>query len=142
LQIQAGYEDHPVVGVSWFGAEAFAADAGKRLPTEEEWERAARGVDGREYPWRGEFSKRHCNTGKSGIGSTTPVSAYPSGVSVCGARDMSGNVFEWTSTDWDFAKVLRGGCFVSYPDLARCAFRFWDIPDNTNSVIGFRCART
>ena len=73
--------DCPVVGVSYFEAEAYAKWTGKKLPTEKEWERAARGTDGREYPWGDMFDKEKCNTAESGIGKTTPVSRYPEGVS-------------------------------------------------------------
>ncbi len=142
LLLEAGYEMHPVVGVTWFGAEAYANHVGKRLPTEEEWERAARGVDGREYPWRGAFSKALCNTVESRIHDTTPVGSYPKGASPAGALDMSGNVWEWTASDWDKLKVLRGGSWFSVSDFARCASRIRVDPVDTGIVIGFRCART
>lgn len=133
---------NPVVGVSYYEAEAYAAWAGKRLPSEKEWERAARGTDGREYPWGDEFDSERCNTKESGIGKTTRVSRYPNGVSPAGCYDMAGNVWEWTSTDDDQRKVLRGGSWNSPRDSVRCADRIRDAPDDRNSNFGFRCVRT
>ena len=141
--IEDGYAQHPLTGVSWYGAAAYAKDVGKRLPTEQEWERAARGIDGREYPWRGGFSKKLCNMDESGIGDTTVVGVYSKGVSPTGALDMAGNVFEWTASDWDAQrKVLRGGCWDYDSGYARCAYRDWYVPGVTDDDIGFRCART
>jgi len=137
--------EHPVVGVSYHEAEAFAAWAGKRLPTEKEWERAARGTDGREYPWGNEFDPEKCNTAKSKIGKTTRVTRYPNGISPAGCYDMAGNVWEWTASWYDdenTLRVLRGGSWFNDRDDARCADRLRIHPDLRNVDSGFRCART
>lgn len=137
--------EHPVVGVSYYEAEAYAVWAGKQLPTEVEWERAARGTDGRKYPWGDEFDKERCNTDESGIGKTTRVTRYPNGVSPVGCYDMGGNVWEWTSSWYDEEmkeRVLRGGSWNDDQDLARCASRSRVNPDARFFIIGFRCVRT
>jgi formylglycine-generating enzyme required for sulfatase activity len=137
--------EHPVVGVSFYEAEAYAKWAGKRLPTEKEWERAARGTDGREYPWGPGFDKERCNTEESGIGCTTRVTRYPNGVSPVGCYDMAGNVWEWTS-DWygklKNLKALRGGSWDGLHDDARCAVRSRGDPGLRDNGAGFRCVRT
>ncbi len=136
--------DHPIVGVSWYEADAFARWEGKRLPTDEEWERAARGTDGREYPWGNEFDKEKCNSYESELRRTTPVTRYPNGISQDGCYDMAGNVWEWTA-DWydndNDSKAIRGGSWINDSGGVRCAFRGNDGPLYRSNDIGFRCAQ-
>jgi formylglycine-generating enzyme required for sulfatase activity len=135
--------EHPVVGVSYYEAEAFARWSNKTLPTEVQWERAARGADGRKYPWGDEFDKEKCNTEESGIGKTTRVTRYPNGISPDGCYDMAGNVWEWTVSKDDNNKiVLRGGAWDFGYCYARCVDRFKVNPNDRDFSIGFRCVRT
>lgn len=154
-QIPPGQESHPVVWVSWNDALAYAEWAGKRLPTEVEWEKAARGIDGRVYPWGDTFDSSRCNSREANLKKTNPVDEFPEGASPHGAMDMSGNVWEWTA-DWyqgypqtqftsnyfgETYKVLRGGGWFSEQDLVRTTKRNANSPDAANDDIGFRCAR-
>ena len=114
-QIPAGKENHPVVNVSWKDAVAFwqwlSQASGKtiRLPTEAEWEKAARGGDGRIYPWGIDPpTKELCNFGDN-VGDTTPVGQYPAGASPCRALDMAGNVWEWTGSLYRTLSISAGG---------------------------------
>ena len=148
------HADHPVVGVSYYEAEAYAKWVGKRLPTEWEWEKAARGEDGREYPWGNEFDKNKCNIIDSpglrdvfslqqgaAIGRTTSVTQYPNGVSSYGCYDMAGNVWEWC-VDWyderKDSRVLRGGSWLNRPAYLRVSNRFRYDADVRNCNISFR----
>jgi len=145
-KIEAGYEKHPVIFVSWHGANAYAQWSGKRLPTEQEWEKSARGTDGRTYPWGNAFAENLCNSDENGSGGTTETDAFPDGQSPWGCFDMAGNVWEWTSDFYDAEKkssyVLRGGSWNFNSRYCRCSFRKAELPFNRNNEIGFRCART
>ncbi|MBN1271893.1 MAG: SUMF1/EgtB/PvdO family nonheme iron enzyme [Candidatus Aminicenantes bacterium] len=133
---------YPVVGVSFYEAEAFAKSLGKSLPTEEQWERAARGTDGREYPWGSTFDPKKCNTAESGKKGTTRVDLYPNGVSPDGCYDMAGNVWEWTKTeDGKGIYLLKGGSWFNIRDYARCAARDGLDPWYRLNSVGFRCVR-
>lgn len=133
--------DHPVVGVSYYEAEAYAKWVGMRLPTEQEWEKAARGTDGRMYPWGNEFDKNKCNCNEASIGHTTPITRYPDGISPYGCYDMAGNVWEWCASWLDEEKVLRvmrGGSWSSTPEILLAAPGFMGIPNFRFCNIGFR----
>jgi formylglycine-generating enzyme required for sulfatase activity len=135
--------DHPVVEVSWHDAVAYAEWAGKRLPSEEEWEKAARGTDGPKYPWGDEKpTPEMCNFGRN-EGGTTPVGKYsPQGDSPYGCVDMAGNVWEWTASEYHAGgKMLRGGSWDNYPSVVRSANRRRSLPVMTGLDTGFRCAR-
>jgi formylglycine-generating enzyme required for sulfatase activity len=134
--------------VTWQEAETFCREHGKRLPTEEEWEWAARG--GRKaltYPWGGEPpADRVCWDGEgnsAGAGerkATCTVGANPRGKSADGIQDLAGNVREWTSTSHERFKVLRGGSWGdSLPEFLSASFRGWNAPDERMELLGFRC---
>ncbi len=133
--------DHPVVGVSYFEAEAYATWVGKRLPTEQEWEKAARGEGGHQYPWGEEFDKDRCNSTESRIGHTTSVSQYPNGVSPYDCYDMAGNVWEWCSSWYDESqglRVIRGGSWGHGSGDLRASYRDGGFTDYRLNLLGFR----
>ena len=156
LSIESGYTKHPVVGVTWYGAVAYAKWAGKRLPTEAEWEIAAcGGMESRIYPTGDQIEKSQANFFSS---DTTPVMSYMP--NAYGLYDMAGNVYEWCQ-DWygynyyetalqepnnpkgpmqGVYRVLRGGCWKSLHDDMRCSYRHRNNPGTVNSTYGFRCA--
>lgn len=139
----AGLVKHPVVGVSWQDATAYAEWAGLQLPTEQQWQKAARGQDGRKYPWGDEW-KPYCNTLEANIGTTTPVDYYsPFGDSPFGCADMSGNVYEITNSWYDSEKFLRVACSCSWHyerGFARVASRGGVNQEGSSNEIGFRVA--
>jgi formylglycine-generating enzyme required for sulfatase activity len=184
--------NQPVVGVTWYEAMAFcrwfneqlramdgrlnvwrdgrfetvgAESITVRLPSEAEWEKAARGIDGRTWPWGGEWDVACANTWETELKQTSPVGIFPSGDSPYGVGDMVGNVWEWTlslwGTDWrnptfnypyqsgdgredtspgdEVLRVVRGGSWGDDQILARCAYRYWFYPYFSDFNIGFRC---
>ena len=140
----------PVVGVSWWEADAFCRWARVRLATEREWEAAARGPDGFEYPWGNGWREDVCNSDESGLSRTSAVGIFPLSASHCGAHEMAGNVWEWCHDHYDPAeqkndnasRVLRGGSWNIRADFCRSSFRFIFQPGYRNYIIGFRVART
>ena len=135
----AGKGNYPVVLVTWDEALAYCKWVNGRLPTQEEWERAARGLDNREYPWGNTFDATCANTRESGIGGTTPVGVFVDGESADGVLDMAGNVWEWTSSDYNLqTKVIRGGAWNFPAESAKTFVTERSRPDNRSNAIGFR----
>lgn len=135
-----GKEKHPVVEVNWKSAAAYAEWAGKRLPTDEEWEKAARGTDGRTWPWGDEWDIKKANVFS---GDTTPVGQYsPQGDSPYGVVDMAGNVWEWIGgiSEHALRAPLRGGDWLDGPEEAKTTHVRMHTPHRKNPFVGFRCA--
>jgi formylglycine-generating enzyme required for sulfatase activity len=148
-----GY-DHPCVNVCWYEAVAYcrwlSEKTGKSisLPTEQQWQRAAQGDDGRLFPWGNTFDPERCNTKETGMRLTMPVTQFPNGASPYGVFDMAGNVWEWCinneysgsdrNTSEDENRVIKGGAFISPYKRASCRFFYSLNPQCRYDSIGFR----
>ncbi len=147
--------DFPVTRIDWYDAYAYAAWAGKRLPTEAEWEKTARGPSGNSFPWGNEWNPNNCNIGED----PKPVGSYPQGASPYGCHDLAGSVAEWVSDWYDpqyyqkspavnppgpekgLKKVIRGGSRFGRGFLLRSSTRKCEAPNVHNQAVGFRCAK-
>jgi formylglycine-generating enzyme required for sulfatase activity len=155
-----GTPDHfPASFILWDEARAYCEWVGGRLPTEAEWEKAARGTDGRQYPWGDRWDARRCNSISGGLHQPEPVGSYPGCVSPYGVLDMSGSMWEWCADRYAAdayktdqtrdprgpasgrLRVKRGGAWMSQPTWLRGAYRAKAAPTSRNADNGFRCAR-
>jgi len=154
------HANEPVVGIIWAEADAYCRWAGKRLPSEAEWEKAARGTDGQLYPWGNTWDSAKTNTLESGQKGVLPVGSFPDGASPYGVLDMAGNAAEWVADYFDFDyyasapdhnppgpnKVLdhglRGGSWASPTEHAQTFFRDSSHSVEPNERVGFRCVQT
>jgi len=147
------FDDYPVISVSWHRADAYCKWAGGRLPTEAEWEYAARGPDGHIYPWGNDPPDDTVANYYQNVGDTTEVGSYPDGASWVGALNMAGNIREWVDDWYDgypgatyqsdrfgtAAKVLRGGSWLIGEQYVRATNRGYGDPRSYTDTVGFRC---
>jgi eukaryotic-like serine/threonine-protein kinase len=152
------FDNYPMINISWEDAKAYCSWANRRLPTEAEWEKTARGEDARAYPWGNDDPNNDLLNYKHAMQDTTAVGKFPNGASPYGVLDMAGNVWEWVADWYDenyyagsptsnplgpdsgMEKVMRGGAFGSAAFNVRSAFRLVSAPADTYAWVGFRCA--
>jgi formylglycine-generating enzyme required for sulfatase activity len=140
-----GDPGQPVVAVNWTDATEYAAWVGERLPSEEEWEKAARGTDARIFPWGDDFTAPRCNCYEAGLDCTSIVGGFPDSASPYGVHDLAGNVWEMTTGRWDNERfVMRGGAYLTYIRFCRTTARW--VPSDKELLLGptwlgFRCVR-
>jgi formylglycine-generating enzyme required for sulfatase activity len=159
-KVPEGRGNHPIVFVSWHDAVSYCRWLSEvtgesfRLPSEAEWEKGARGTDGRIYPWGNQWDRERCNSYEGGIGDTTPAGSYPQGASPYGVLDVAGNAWDWTRSlhrgypydpedgredpDANGQRVLRGGAFCDEAWRIRSAYRVRDVPDHRYKGYSFR----
>ncbi len=148
-----GEAKFPVVNVSWFDARDYCEWRGKRLPTEQEWEFAARGKENLLYPYGNQWKPQFSNAGETNLKKPQAVGSYPDGASPFGIMDMAGNVAEWTDSDYkpyagskakpdDGNKIIRGGSFINPASQQTATDRFFNRPTRTIDYVGFRCAKS
>jgi serine/threonine-protein kinase len=150
-----GKGDDPVVLINWEDARAFCAWAGKTIPSEAQWEKAARGANGKSYPWGNAWEAAKANTSESGVKQTAPAGSFKADVSEYGVNDLAGNVSEWVE-EWfapypgnpmtnyeerDKYKILRGGSWDYAHSIANGYHRQYALPQSQMAAIGFRCVK-
>ena len=140
-EYEPGEGDLPAGWVSQIDASEYCKTLGKRLPTEQEWEKAARGTDGRIYPWGNEFDESAAVTSET-ADKAMVVGSRPKGASSFGVMDMSGNVWEWTNSYNDRYAIMRGGSYFEDSNYAKVTSALRSIPDDSKQYVGFRCVKS
>lgn len=144
FEFEQGNANLPVVEISYASAEEYCKSVGKKLPTALQWEKAARGTDGRIYPWGNDFDPQKANTQESSKESPVAVGSYPEGKSPYGAMDMCGNVWEWVD-GWESEdkryRIVMGGSFFDDQNKCTAFSTLKSIEDDIHTYLGFRCAK-